>query len=241
MVGANIISALFALNHLSKNPMLPTTRSLRTESCSIIKGTEVIHDVPVWHKKVKITLDFHVFEVHDFDVLIGHSIEKLFLDVSALGTLDVTIGGRSYTLLIAQSKNSLAELLPQEVLATVPVETSDTSLEEDVELFIQEKDDLGETLELPTREQPTCPPIELRPRPSGLRYAFLKGDTESPIIISDKLSDEETAKLIAILEKHRAIFGYSLQDLKGISQTLCTHSHPYRPSQHTFQGASTYA
>jgi hypothetical protein len=166
------------------------------------------------------------------------SVEKLFLNVSALGTLDVTIGGRSYTLLIAQSKNSLAELLPQEVLATVPVETSDTSLEEDVELFIQEKDDLGETLELPTREQPTCPPIELRPRPSGLRYAFLKGDTESPIIISDKLSDEETAKLIAILEKHRAIFGYSLQDLKGISQTLCTHSHPYRPSQHTFQGAS---
>ena len=43
------------------------------------------------------------------------------------------------------------------------------------------------------------------------------------MIISDKLSDEETYKLITVLEKHRATFGYSLQDLKGISPILCTH------------------
>ena len=52
---------------------------------------------------------------------------------------------------------------------------------------------------------------------------FLNDNTKTPVIISDKLSDEETTKLIAILEKHRAVFGYSLQDLKGISPTLCTH------------------
>ena len=59
--------------------------------------------------------------------------------------------------------------------------------------------------------------------PAGLRYAFLNGDKETPVIISDKLSDEETSKLIAILEKHRLVFGYSLQDLKGISPTLYAH------------------
>ena len=51
------------------------------------------------------------------------------------------------------------------------------------------------------------------------------------MIISDKLSDEETAKLIDVLEKHRAVFGYSLQDLKGISPTLCTHRIPIDPSE----------
>jgi hypothetical protein len=51
----------------------------------------------------------------------------------------------------------------------------------------------------------------------------LNGDKETPVIISDKFTDEETAKLITILEKHRPVFGYSLQDLKGISPTLCTH------------------
>jgi hypothetical protein len=66
MVGANNISAFFALNHLSENPMLPTTRSLRTRPYSIIEGTELIHDMLVWHEKVKIALYFHVFKVHDF-------------------------------------------------------------------------------------------------------------------------------------------------------------------------------
>jgi hypothetical protein len=58
---------------------------------------------------------------------------------------------------------------------------------------------------------------------------FLNDDTETPVIISDKLSDEKTSKLIAILEKHRLVFGYSLQDLKGISPTLCTHHIPIDP------------
>ena len=46
-------------------------------------------------------------------------------------------------------------------------------------------------------------PIELKLLPSGLRYAFLNSDVESPVIISDKLSKEETVKLIAVMKKHR--------------------------------------
>ena len=46
------------------------------------------------------------------------------------------------------------------------------------------------------------------------------------MIISDKLLEEESARLITVLEKHRAILGYSLHDLKGISPTLCTHRIP---------------
>ena len=71
--------------------------------------------------------------------------------------------------------------------------------------------------------------VELKPLPASLRYAFLNGNKETTIITSDKLSDEETSKLIAILEKHRSVFGYSLHDLKGISPTLCTHGIPIDP------------
>ena len=73
-----------------------------------------MHDVLVWHMKTEIALDFHVFEVQGFDILIGHPVEKLFLDVSTLGKLDVSLGGKTYTLPISQTKNSLAELAPQE-------------------------------------------------------------------------------------------------------------------------------
>jgi hypothetical protein len=53
-------------------------------------------------------------------------------------------------------------------------------------------------------------PIELKPLPSGLRYAFLNNDPETLVIISIKLSQEETFHLITILEKHRLAFGYSV-------------------------------
>jgi hypothetical protein len=49
------------------------------------------------------------------------------------------------------------------------------------------------------------------------------------MIISDKLSEDETLRLLTILEKHRSAFGYSLDDLKGISPTLCTHHIPIDP------------
>jgi hypothetical protein len=81
----------------------------------------------------------------------------------------------------------------------------------------------------------------LKPLPSGLKYAFLNNNRESPVIISNKLSKDETLRLLTILEKHRSAFGYSLEDLKGISFTLCTHRipidlaySPSRESQHRF-------
>ena len=79
---------------------------------------------------------------------------------------------------------------------------------------------------------------ELKPLPSGLRYAFLNDNTETPVIINDKLSDEEIEKLIVVLEKHRAVFGYSLQDLKGNQPYPLHASYSDRSFKSTFQRAS---
>ena len=102
------------------------------------------------------------------------------------------------------------------------------------------EEESGESSELLVTEKPSRPPIELKPLPSGLRYAFLNRDVESPVIISDKLSEEEMNKLIAVLEKHRLVLGYTLQDLKGISPTLCTHKipldHAIAPSREPNEG-----
>jgi hypothetical protein len=54
----------------------------------------------------------------------------------------------------------------------------------------------------------------------------LNGDHETPVIISDKLSNDETRRLVTTLEKYRLVIGYSLKDLKGISPSLCTHCIP---------------
>jgi hypothetical protein len=46
------------------------------------------------------------------------------------------------------------------------------------------------------------------------------------MIISDKISNEETQRLVATLEKYQSVIDYSLKDLKGINLSLCTHCIP---------------
>ena len=53
--------------------------------------------------------------------------------------------------------------------------------------------------------------------------------TLRPIIINDKLAKEEVSRLTTVLERHQSIFGYLLQDLKGISLTLYAHCIPIDP------------
>lgn len=232
-VGINIVSDSFAFEVLGDEPLLPTQKTFKSPTGAILEGYGILNNVSIRHKDAEALLNFHVFEVPSFDVLIGLPLEKLFTAASS-GNLSVNIGGKALSIPISRSRNTIAEFpderdLTEEVKVISPFDPPDTLLDQDADLFTEEEDDLQETLELPEDEPPTRPPIELKTLPPGLRYAFLHGDTESPVIISDKLSEEETKKLISVLEKHRSVFGYSLQDLKGISPTLCTHRIPLDP------------
>jgi hypothetical protein len=95
------------------------------------------------------------------------------------------------------------------------------NLEDDAQFFIKEEEE-NPTEPKPLDEllEPSKPVIELKHLPSSLRYAFLNNDQDSPMIISDKLSQKESLRLLTILEKHRSAFGYSLQGLKKISPAL---------------------
>ena len=49
------------------------------------------------------------------------------------------------------------------------------------------------------------------------------------VIIGDNLSEHEEERLLKVLRKHRAAIGYTLDDLKGISPTLCQHKINMEP------------
>ena len=84
------------------------------------------------------------------------------------------------------------------------------NLEDDAQFFIEEEENPIDSEPLDELLEPPKPTIELKPLPFGLRYAFLDNGQDSPVIISDKLSKEESLRLLTILEKHRSAFGYSL-------------------------------
>jgi hypothetical protein len=85
-------------------------------------------------------------------------------------------------------------------------------------------EDLGTTL--PPKEDPV---FDLKPLPDDLKYAYIDDKKIYPVIISSKLSGKEEERLLEILRKHREAIGYTLDDLKGISPTICQHAFNMEP------------
>jgi hypothetical protein len=67
-------------------------------------------------------------------------------------------------------------------------------------------------------EEPQVPEVDLKPLPKGLKCEFLGPDKTYPVIVSDELRAGESEKLLNLLKKHRKVIGYSINDLKGLSQ-----------------------
>ena len=58
---------------------------------------------------------------------------------------------------------------------------------------------------------------------SHLKYAYLDLPKNKPVIISARLSDAEEQRLLEILRKHKESIAWSIEDLKGISPSICMH------------------
>ncbi|KAK1697498.1 hypothetical protein QYE76_014195 [Lolium multiflorum] len=106
------------------------------------------------------------------------------------------------------------------------------------EAFRKERDELEEIFlrqpilkhDLPVEDLGTTPPpkedpvFDLKPLPDNLKYAHIDDKKIYHVIISSKLSEIEEERLLEILKKHRGAIGYTLDDLKGISPSICQHA-----------------
>ncbi|KAK1626916.1 hypothetical protein QYE76_001231 [Lolium multiflorum] len=106
------------------------------------------------------------------------------------------------------------------------------------EIFRKERDELEEIFlrqpilkhDLPVEDLGTTPPpkedpvFDLKPLPDNLKYAHIDDKKIYPVIISSKLSEIEEERLLEVLKKHRGAIGYTLDDLKGISPSICQHA-----------------
>jgi hypothetical protein len=85
-------------------------------------------------------------------------------------------------------------------------------------------EELGTTL--PPKEDPI---FDLNTLPDDLKYAYIDDKKIYHVIISSKLLGKEEERLLEILRKHRGAMGYTLDDLKGISPTICQHAINMEP------------
>ncbi|XP_058747230.1 uncharacterized protein LOC131620247 [Vicia villosa] len=73
------------------------------------------------------------------------------------------------------------------------------------------------------KENKTGTSSELKQLPVNLKYVFLESGEKCPAIINSELNKKDEEKLIQVLKKHRSAIGWTIEDIKGISPTVCMH------------------
>ncbi|XP_048602548.1 uncharacterized protein LOC125585509 [Brassica napus] len=164
----------------------------------------------------KPTTQREIFYIDEMDVLADDFLEELAIEDSLQHALTIE---RETQMIENKESDELVRRL-------------DVHLEEDGEDEFMElpqvtqhaaSADIQENLHEADWSELKAPKVELKPLPDGVRYAFLGPNETYPVIVSSELTENELSMLLNELKKYRKALGYSLDDIKGISPSLCMH------------------
>ena len=79
-------------NLLGNMPLILTNKLFKSPSGLIFECSGIIRDVPIEINETEVHLDFHIFAILDFELLIGYPFEKLFQKKPTHGSLGEECG-----------------------------------------------------------------------------------------------------------------------------------------------------
>ena len=103
------MSASFAHTYLGDEPLAPTNKLFRNGPRSRLEGLGILYNIFLYHGQTEVSLDFRVFDIKDFDVLIGHPLEELFIEPQSSRDLDVKLRRDTLSIPITRARNSVTE------------------------------------------------------------------------------------------------------------------------------------
>jgi hypothetical protein len=77
-VETNIISELLMETLLGKIPLVSTNKLFKSPLGLIFECCGIARAVPIILNETEVFIDFHIFAILEFDLLIGYPLEKLF-------------------------------------------------------------------------------------------------------------------------------------------------------------------
>ena len=109
----NIISISFAHDLLKDMPLTPTTKLLKGLSGHILLSLGILYVLPIQVKGTKVYLSLYIFDIMEFDLLIGQSIERLIQE-GQTGKLNIRLGKNfKHSIHIIHSLNAKSESIPE--------------------------------------------------------------------------------------------------------------------------------
>jgi len=136
VVGVNLMSKSFAHTLPRNTQLTPTTKLLKSLSGQILPSEGIFYLIPIKVDETKVYLSFYVFDIWEFDLLIGHPIERL-LHKGRKGSINVSLGKSiNLSIPITRSIHVKIELSPEqdpveEIMAASLLEASNKDLKED--------------------------------------------------------------------------------------------------------------
>jgi hypothetical protein len=145
VVGINIMSASLAQHLMKHMKLTPTTKLMKSLSGHIVPCLGILHIQPIQVEGTSVYLSFYVFPIWDFDLLIGQPFRRL-LYKGQTGKINICFGKKlQFLVSISRSLSTRTESClepdPLEEFKAASLEfLFDSSLEDDVEFFIEEAD-----------------------------------------------------------------------------------------------------
>jgi hypothetical protein len=216
---------------IDMQPLISSTKILQWHPGQNLQCRGVV-PITTTIEESKMCLEYHIFH-HPGPtiILVGVPLHVLLRGTDNGECLKMAVGRHEFSTSFAHAINHAAvdklegDLLEQVLATTLEEELSPPFLDDVADYFSLVEEEV-EFHDLEQEVKRETSPVGLKQLPPGLQYVFLNGDHETPVIISDKLSNDETRRLVATLEKYWSVIGYSLKDLKGISLSLYTHHIP---------------
>jgi hypothetical protein len=143
-------------------------------------------------------LEYHIFHHPGPTViLVGVPLHALLRGADEGECLKMAVGHQEFSTSFTRVVNHVAEdkleedLLQQVMATTLEDELSPPCLDDVADYFglVEEE---AEFQDLEQEVKPETSLVEHKQLPPVLQYVFLNGDHETPVIISDKLSNDET-------------------------------------------------
>ena len=96
---------------MGNKPLTPTDKYFKSPSGLFFEYRGIARDVPITVDKIEVHLDFYIYDILDFDLLLGYPLEKL---LASHGSLDEKLRETISATTTSCSEKSMAEHLPKQ-------------------------------------------------------------------------------------------------------------------------------
>ena len=110
VVEARIISEYLVDTLVGNMPLTSTNKYFRSPLGLFFECRGIARYIPITIDKIGVRLDFHIYDVIDFDLLLGYPLEKL---LASHGSLDEKLRETSSATTTPHLENLLAKPLPE--------------------------------------------------------------------------------------------------------------------------------